>query len=400
MSTRKMSSERKKSLRALAKLMNQQNPFPTPLTPGLLACFDAVIAPEEAEFLLRMGTILHTHQQAASLSPLSDELFAAFFERLLKKGLVWSKYSEDEGEQFVLSPIMPGWFEIYLSDGSEVPEKQEFARRVDRFFKSFQKFNFFPFRNLLNYRFQRNSKALTSIAVSKPAVDSSKETKTVHIDVNQKVTAPPTKVYPSHSVFELIEKYGDRSQIAFVHCFCRQWRKMVDEPCRFDHPPESCMVLGDLTKYIVNYGIGRYVSKQEALDVLQEVQEKGAVHQVFHEHEKEDGDSAEMAICNCCWDCCGVLGGYNRGVIPLRIKSYYSAKISDHASCIGCGRCVKYCPVNAISMHEKKAHIDAKRCIGCGQCELKCSKGSITLEFQEREVLLPLKKRSEVRIQA
>jgi ferredoxin len=396
----KMSSERKKSLRALAKLMNQQNPFSMPLTPELLVCFDAVIAPEEAEFLLQMGTTPHTHQQAASLSHLSDESFSAFFEKLLKKGLVSPQYSEDDGEQYILSPIMPGWFEIYLSDGSEAPEKKEFARRVDRFFKSFQKFNFFPFRNLLNYRFQRNSKALTSIAVPKPATESSKETTTVHIDVNQKVAAPPTKVYPFHSVFELIERYGDRNQIALIHCFCQQWRKMVDEPCRFEQPPESCMALGNLTKYIVNYGIGRYVSKEEALEVLQEVQKKGAIHQVFHEHKKEDGDSAEMAICNCCWDCCGSFGSYNRGITPLHVKSYYVANMSDQASCIGCGQCVKYCPVNAISMHDKKARIDAQKCIGCGQCELKCSKGSITLEFQEREVLLPLKKRSEARIQA
>ena len=389
----KMSSERAQSLRTLAKLMNKQNVRPVPVTKGLLDCFEMAITPEETAFLLRMGTEPHTYEEAASLSNLPEESFRTFFKTQLKKGLVWPQYTEKGEERFVLAPIFVGWFELYLSDGKETPDKKEFAHGVDRYFKSFKKINFFPLRNLLNYQFQRKSKALQSIASIK---EQSETKKTVKIDVDRELEVPATKVFPTKSVYELIEKYGDSSKIALVHCFCRQWRKMVNEPCRFSFPAESCMAIGDFTKHIVNYGIGRYISKKEALEIIEEVEEKGAVHQVFYE--KEDLNLPEIAICNCCWDCCGILGSYNRGILPLHFKSYYYAQIPDDSLCTGCGRCEKYCPVNAIWVLDKKSTINTEKCIGCGQCAFQCPEDAITLVFKEREVMLPLQKKSEARI--
>lgn len=39
--------------------------------------------------------------------------------------------------------------------------------------------------------------------------------------------------------------------------------------------------------------------------------------------------------------------------------------------CIGCGRCVPYCPVRAISVVDKKAVIDQEICVECGTCYRK-----------------------------
>jgi ferredoxin len=142
--------------------------------------------------------------------------------------------------------------------------------------------------------------------------------------------------------------------------------------------------------------MGRFISKEDTLELIQDLQKKGAVHQIFHT--KDDIDKPEVAICNCCWDCCGVLGSYSRGLLPLRLKSYYKAQISDGTLCAGCGTCVKYCPTWAISVIDKKSQIDAKKCIGCGQCELQCPEGVISLVPEERDVILPLRKKSEARI--
>jgi ferredoxin len=37
--------------------------------------------------------------------------------------------------------------------------------------------------------------------------------------------------------------------------------------------------------------------------------------------------------------------------------------------CVGCGICVKYCPVKAISIADKKASIDLDICVECGSCK-------------------------------
>jgi ferredoxin len=156
------------------------------------------------------------------------------------------------------------------------------------------------------------------------------------------------------------------------------------------------MVIGEGSKHVVKSGIGRYVSKEEALKLIQQLQEKGAVHQIFHE--QEDVSHPEIAICNCCWDCCGLLGSYNRGILPLHLKSYYEAQISDESLCQGCGTCEEHCPVQAIVVQDDRSHVNAAKCIGCGQCELQCPEGVIRMVPKERVVMLPLQKRSEARI--
>ena len=44
----------------------------------------------------------------------------------------------------------------------------------------------------------------------------------------------------------------------------------------------------------------------------------------------------------------------------------------DEKKCIGCGICVKICPVDAISMKNGKAIIDQEKCIHCGKCRPDC----------------------------
>jgi len=385
-----MDLQRKKNLRALAKLMNRQNVTSIPVTDQLLDCFDAVITPEENDFLLKMGGERFNFAQACANTNLPIEQAREFLVCMLKKGLLWSEY--DEGaEYFRLAPILVGWFEIFLSDGQETRDKKEFARRVDKLFNFWGQFNRFPLRNILNMRTGKGTphKQIYS-ATGKP------QKKSVTVQLNRNVEASDTCIYPAKTVFELIEKYGGSNDIAVVHCFCRQWRKMVDEPCSFDYPAESCIVIGPRTKYVVNYGIARYISQSESLELIELLQHKGAVHQVFHE--REDINLPEIAICNCCWDCCGILGSYNRGVLPFFVKSHFIAEIVDSSICNGCGKCVKYCPVRALTLKNGTVELNQKLCIGCGQCELKCPQQIFSLRNDERDVILPLLKKYQARL--
>jgi ferredoxin len=44
----------------------------------------------------------------------------------------------------------------------------------------------------------------------------------------------------------------------------------------------------------------------------------------------------------------------------------------DKNKCIGCGICLRECPVNAIFLEGGKAEIDMEKCIRCGKCHDVC----------------------------
>lgn len=50
-------------------------------------------------------------------------------------------------------------------------------------------------------------------------------------------------------------------------------------------------------------------------------------------------------------------------------------------ACIGCGACVRNCPVKAITLKDGKAVIDPKKCIKCGTCESICPMGAIQINY-------------------
>jgi len=47
------------------------------------------------------------------------------------------------------------------------------------------------------------------------------------------------------------------------------------------------------------------------------------------------------------------------------------------AACIGCGKCVKVCKFDAISLADNLAYIDSEKCKACGQCVFECPTGAI-----------------------
>ncbi len=385
------SPERDQKLRRVADMMNTRHRFPFPVSQPLLDCFDAALNDREIEFILNVGLDPATKEQMLSHSGFRAEQAAQTFQALTQKGFYWTHDNQGPEEVFRLAGIMLGWFEVFLSNGVDSPEHRKFAEALDRLLRSFGKMNVFPVRNLMNNRF-RSVQPAQSIVGSQKAGSQALRT----IPVERKVDAEPMKIYPARTVRQLVDKHGDKHSIALVHCFCREYHKLIDGHCRFEHPPESCIVIGYFSHHAVKNSGAHYISKEEATALIDTLEKKGAVHQVFHEG--EDLERPELAICNCCWDCCAVFGSYNRGFLPLNLKSFFIARMADAAGCNGCETCANHCPVRAISMKEGKACLDDAKCIGCGQCELQCPEDMFELVPMERNVFLPLKKRSEARI--
>ena len=53
--------------------------------------------------------------------------------------------------------------------------------------------------------------------------------------------------------------------------------------------------------------------------------------------------------------------------------------IIDQFKCVGCGMCVPFCPMKAISIQHRQAYIDLDLCVECGNCRFSrvCKKDAI-----------------------
>ena len=372
-------------LARLAFMMNGQSSSSLPVTLTLLKVFDSVLSPQEVDFLLAMGSEPLTKDVIFKKVNVPNDKAQEIFSSLIKKGILWSQITDGK-EMFTVAPIMLGWFEVYLCNGSTAPEKRQFAQWLTRLFYSWKKYNVTPIRQIRNWI----NKRTVPHNVIKPASSGQ------NIIINEAIAPEISQVLPSTSIQELIARYSDEGLIAVVHCFCRQWKYLEGIECRLKMPLEACIVLGKFSQHAVKYGFGRFILKDEATRIIEETKKKGGVHVVWHDKDQIDKD--EIAICNCCWDCCGVLGSYSRGINSLHFKTYYYAYIVQKEKCTGCGLCVTYCPVRAIQLEDNKPVIDKNMCIGCLQCFHKCKKDVITIQHEERKVFLPLLNPSNARL--
>lgn len=381
--------ERKRKLRDLARTMNRQNEMPVPAIPQVVELLDYKVTDEDLDRLLALGTEARTVEEMASLWGLEPEQGAEHVESLVRQGFLWPEEGDRADGRFLLTAIVVGWLEFQLCAGQKSEASREFARRLERLFGAMKKANFFPLRNISNFATRRFMKPYQSVA---PAIPGGGRT----LDVNKSIEAANTAL-PVHDAYELVDAHGRKGKVALLHCFCRHWRRLQDDPCRFNLPPESCMVVGPMAEAVVRYDYGKKIEKADALKLMEELARGGVVHTLFHE--RDDTKLANVAVCNCCWDCCGLYGGFNRGALGLYFKSRYEARVSDPASCKACKKCVKHCPTAAITLVDKLAVIEKEKCIGCGQCALQCPTNSITLAPSVRDVMVPVSKRSRARIQ-
>lgn len=131
-------------------------------------------------------------------------------------------------------------------------------------------------------------------------------------------------------------------------CSCRRSRKTYDEGCA-DDTNDWCIAVGDMADYVVetNKG-GRYITKEEALEILQKAEDNGFVHQITN----IDGENKIFAICNCNVNVCYALRTSQLFNTPNLSRSAYVADVNKD-NCVACGRCVEHCPAGALKLGQK-----------------------------------------------
>lgn len=95
---------------------------------------------------------------------------------------------------------------------------------------------------------------------------------------------------------------------------------------------------------------------------------------------------------NICGGCGSCARACPRGVIEIRKKGPKGRRVfvscvnkekgaaamkNCKVSCIGCGKCVKVCAFDAITVDNNVAHIDESKCKLCRKCVAECPKGAI-----------------------
>jgi len=168
----------------------------------------------------------------------------------------------------------------------------------------------------------------------------------------------------------IIEGCGDL--IVVNKCICRVKMDMLGKSCKRTDLRETCFSFRALGKRYLELGLGRAISKGEALEILDQLQEEGIVFQ--------PGNSQRpIGVCCCCGCCCDILVNQRTLDSPAQFfASNYYAKVESEA-CNGCGICVYSCNMDAIEIINEKSQINLEKCIGCGNCSIKCPEQAITL---------------------
>jgi len=180
-----------------------------------------------------------------------------------------------------------------------------------------------------------------------------------------------TILYPYHKLKDSIKK---ARVISVTDCICRKEARLNGVGC--DSPIETCLSFGVAAEYYIENGIGRKISADEAIKIIEEADKAGLIH--------AGANSKHLSnICNCCPCCCASMRGITeKGLDKHKFMNAMFESIIDEESCISCGTCVERCPVKAIEI-EDIAVVSREKCLGCGLCATVCPEEAITLQLRE-----------------
>jgi electron transport complex protein RnfB len=187
------------------------------------------------------------------------------------------------------------------------------------------------------------------------------------------------EIFPYEQAAELIK--GAKAW-SVRDCICRVQRALVGQPC--DHPVENCLAFAPVEGAFAGAKIGRAITKEEALQILQEAAEAGLVHSIANHRDEH------FYICNCCTCSCGIMRSVAEfGNLMAVAHSDFLAAV-EVEECIGCEDCVGACQFGALSVPEDVCVVDAAHCMGCGICVTACPTEALRLERRPQGETAPL----------
>jgi len=311
--------------------------------------FDEILrilfAPEEVKVALGMIFAPRGIEEIARAAGVTEEEARQRCESMADKGIVYSRKKDGE-TGYSLLPTIPGIYEFPFMKGEDTPQRLKLAKLWQEYY-----------REAFGDSFAGSSTPISRVIPVEQTVESRAE------------------VLPYERISRMLEK---NEFFALTQCGCRVSMKGCDKPL------DVCLIFDRTGRYLVERGFAREISREKALEIVQEAEEAGLVHTVNNSQDRL------TLICNCCPCCCVVLRGLTQLENPNAFaKSNWVARI-DADACTACGQCEDgRCPVDAIKVMEEAAVVDSARCIGCGLCATVCDPGAIAMVPREEPADTP-----------
>ena len=315
--------------------------FPATRSGAEIKILKHIFTPEEAEivsFLNYKPEPLKTIFGKAGHLVESPEKLEKILDRIQKKGGIELKI-KNGSKHYCCAPLVVGMYELQL------------GRLTPEFVKDFNKYT-------SDLKF-----GIEFLSTELPQMRTIPVSKSIH---------PQHNVSTFDEVTTLLQQAED--PFVIIECICRKKKSIEGKACEVTDRKETCLAIGGIAQTVLQSGIGREITRNEALAIIEQNQKQGLVLQ------PSNTEKAEF-ICSCCGCCCGMLDVHKSIPRPLEFWASNFQAIVDTNTCNGCGSCEEWCQVGAVSVSESslKAAVDLNRCIGCGVCVSHCPTESISL---------------------
>ena len=282
-----------------------------------------VLTDEEALLALKLGVRKpKTLSEIVKISGLEEKKCEALLEEMSRKGLLeynWENAAHEK--QYVLPMYVPGCAEFFNMNAKILESNPE----MGTFFEHMSRL---PLEKIT------------------PFVPEGGAGIGMHVIPVEKAIEMENESVDLEHISYWLSKY--EGKYAASPCSCRRSRLTHDEGCA-DDPEGWCVAVGDMADYVVEtQKDGRYISKEEALDIFRQAEENGFVHQITN----IDGKDKIFAICNCNVNVCYALRTSQLFNTPNMSRSAYIAKV-EKQNCVACGKCVEACPAGAVKLGQK-----------------------------------------------
>ncbi|MEE8432821.1 MAG: 4Fe-4S ferredoxin, partial [Candidatus Desulfatibia sp.] len=280
-------------------LDNQAVGFPATKTGVEIRILKHIFTPEEAEMASLLSykfeplKIIYSRVEHLLESP---EELEKILGRIQKKGGIEFKIKNGK-KHYCNAPLVIGMYEFQLD------------RLTPEFIKDFN-----------DYTSDRNF-GIEFLSTELPQMRTIPVAKSIHLQYNV-------------STFDEVTTLLQQAEEPFVivECICRKKKSIEGGSCRITDRKEICLAIGDMAQMALASNVGRKITRDEAMSIIEQNQKEGLVLQ------PSNTKIAEF-ICSCCGCCCGMLGLHKNLPKPLDFWATNFHAVVDKKTCQGCGNC-------------------------------------------------------------